>query len=111
MFAISYLVVEIIDGCNFIITQTMIFKKMKADSRGTIIAIEAVMIATSIVVTSQIINGIQSSHEVKNGGDGGDGSYQCYFTYFLILVCYWLWVLTYTAIDYCRGKNQDQNQI
>jgi len=73
MFAISYLVVEIIDGCNFIITQTMIFKKMKADSRGTIIAIEAVMIATSIVVTSQIINGIQSSHEVKNGGDGGDG--------------------------------------
>ena len=58
IFAISYLTVEIIDACNFIITQTMIFKKMKQDSKGTIVAIEAVLIALWIVGSSICIKKI-----------------------------------------------------
>ena len=62
VFALAYIAVITIDNSNFILTQTMIFKKMKPDSRGVIIAIEAVLVALFIVVGAQVIKGIQNSH-------------------------------------------------
>ena len=80
----------------------MIFKKMKPDSRGIIISIESIMIAVSIVTSSQIVNAIQNAH-VNEGT--GDGSYECYVVFFIVLMVYWVAVLVYTVINYCKEKN------
>jgi hypothetical protein len=100
VFALAYISVITIDNSNFILTQTMIFRKMKPDSRGVIIAIEAVLVATFIVVGAQVIQGIQNSH----ASGQFDGSYECYVVFFIILVVYWFIVIIYTVINYNSEK-------
>ena len=73
---------------------------MKPDSRGIIIAIEAVLVAGSIVASGQGIKAIQNAN--INAPD--DGSSVCYTVYAIILTVYWVIVLIYTAINYKQEK-------
>ena len=101
-FTFGYIISLTLDTANFVITQTMIFSKMKPESRGLVQSITIIIVLIGVFIMLQTMAFLQGQH----GNDYGAGGKAIFWFIYLITFVYWVLLSIYTFGDAIRNCYQ-----
>ena len=98
-FATAYFIGESIDSGNFIFTATLLYARMKPESRGAIMSVNSVSGSFGAI----LLLWMQAEVQGRHGDDFGSGAKEVFEKYWITLFGYWCLVVTYVIFSKDTG--------
>ena len=106
IFTVAYFIGETLDGSNFIFTSTMMFSRLKAESRGAILSINSVFGSSAAI----LLLWMQAEVQGRWGTDFGSGAQEVFANYWKTLFVYWLLLVIYVIFSKDKGSKKESDE-
>jgi len=106
-FTTAYFIGESLDSSNFIFTATMMMSRLKSESRGAVLSVNAVTGSFAAILLLRIQADIQGRH----GDNFGVGAKEVFTSFWYTLFAYFCLLLVYVAFSKDSKKEEEKDKV